>query len=51
MDNYQASAIIGYWRCGASLEQISALLTIHYDLIFSVVHNYKLKNSAANDIK
>lgn len=38
----EKSAIIGYWRSGTKIEQICVITGKPYDLIFSVIHNYKI---------
>jgi hypothetical protein len=35
------SAIVGYWRCGATLEQICVLKGIEYYKVVKIIENYQ----------
>ena len=41
---YILSAIIGYWRSGASLEQICVVTGMKYWKVESIIENYKTNN-------
>lgn len=44
MGIHEESAIIGFWRMGAPIEQISWVIGIHYFIVERVITNYKNKN-------
>lgn len=45
MDKYLKSAIIGYWRCGASFEWICVTTGFNYFEINNIIENHKTKTN------
>jgi hypothetical protein len=40
MTQYEKSAIIGYWRCGSSIEQICVITGVYYTVIAKLIKTY-----------
>lgn len=45
MDALTSAAIIGYWRCGASMEHIIALTGFPFNAIDQLINSYEKYNS------
>ncbi|HXR85050.1 MAG TPA: hypothetical protein VN722_12110 [Hanamia sp.] len=43
LDQYEIAAIIGYWRSGASYDEISSVTGLFYWIIEKIITQYQLQ--------
>jgi hypothetical protein len=46
MTSFEKSAIIGYWRCGASCQDISEIMSIPFHCVELIICNFKIKQKS-----